>query len=663
MKHLQDTDDVILIYRNIPKTPPTANKKMHTQGGYSGTHQSQPDSRLPGSNAQDLQHHQETFHPGSRSSQLETTRRQAPAGGAFTPDTGNAHHHPGTDSRLPNRGAGNQQTQQRPRSEVGGLRGLWSETSDSTDTETRDKRRRFKKRGELDKSKSSSLHNISVGLTSGQGESGRHGDSNTTGISNNVANVDNRSEDGATSFKNDFYTRPPQSRPLTNTESPASLTSGNGGQGFNSKNYSMRPNLMPSSATHTPVLRASDFNSHAGKSSDHRGTKIGSPAVSVMSHSSSKSGSSQEHVQGHKNQTSPSHTQGGLSPRVSNILPSKPIYPRNNQYASSHLLFRRDYPGSSSSNSPNDQVPTRPQSQSMFLESSVSASNTRSHTVTSSTYTDNDDDTDQDRSAEMRRLAAQKPELFQDTRTSKGVVSTEKPTFRQTAANPTSVSMDSTLSNGSRASNSTQGGHKTSHGYSSSSQTGNDPNFPTSSNRYSVPEHVTGAKLGNALLAPSKNSYFTSSMSAIPSYEPSSSASKTRSDNMSFNSSKDNYGNRNGSNNSTNHYNNATGTPPYGRSLSAVYTRRHQSETGVVVTGSTTESSDGSLHQFKSHHRRGSDGSVHLPELNSALLPYSNKGQIVYHSAMIQLSLTSEVDDFIHSIVSFEHPLSLCHVP
>ncbi|CAL1544311.1 unnamed protein product [Lymnaea stagnalis] len=74
----------------------------------------------------------------------------------------------------------------------------------------------------------------------------------------------------------------------------------------------------------------------------------------------------------------------------------------------------------------------------------------------------------------------------------------------------------------------------------------------------------------------------------------------------------------------------------YARSLSAVYTNQ-QPDRGV--------------HLVEDHlpgpSKRGSGGS---PELPGPLLPYAKKGQVVYHSAMIQLSLTPEVDTFINSI-------------
>ena len=639
-----------MFYRNFPKTPPNVPRSSLYQGGKDtggNKYLLQPDSKLLSSNTRDLHASHQTPSPGTSFLHHDSSHRLATSDGSKS-DTRTSPYVPAAGYIEPSRGAGIYQHQQRPRSEVGGLRGMWSETSDSTDTEARDKRRRFKKRGELDKNKSSSLHNISVGMNMfEQHEDTRNGNFNTLENSKITSRADEGLREDTAVVQNDIHkAQSIQTRPYTNTESSVSA-SGVDNYFQSSQSHSVKPYHFPSPATHTPVLRASDCNSHVRK------TNNGSPAVPALSQSSSKPGNNLEHSQSHKSQTSPRQIQGGLSPRVSNILPSKPSKPRSNYYPASHLLPSRDYAGSSSSSSPNDQQLGRLQPQSLSQDVSVHSSLSHPNKVTSSLYTASDDDADLDRSAEMRRLAAQKPELFHDTRSSKGMFSQEKTSSRHLSGLPSSVSPNLVSSNGLRALNSTPAGNKSSYDQSNPSQVQNASNFPNASNRYSVPEHITGNRLGNALAAPSKNNYFTNSMSSIPSYEPSTSASKTRNDHMNFNNNNFNYGNTSGSNNSTNTYNNSGSIPPYGRSLSAVYTRRHQSlETGVVVTENTIDHIDESQHHGKGHHRRGSDGSVHLPELNSALLPYSNKGQIVYHSAMIQLSLTAEVDDFIHSIVS-----------
>ncbi|GFS11535.1 protein very KIND-like [Elysia marginata] len=612
-------------FRNVSKTPPTTHRQPFHQGIFDKSDNeniSRPVARLSGSKVQDSQSHNQTPPYASRSLGLAAANRPVSSDGITTEPR--IPHTLGYG--LPGKSVDNHQFQQRPRSEVGGRRGLWSETSDSTDTESRDKRRRFRKRGELDKSKSSSLHNISVGSKAYEQQENNYSRNSVALEKSNMVTNTNEGPKVDSLMKDPFVNRTMQTRFYGSVESPVSAPSADNYY-HGSQFQSIKPNYAPSSASHTPVLKASNYNSHNGRPMENR--------VSNLSQFSSKCESSHELSLSHQSQTSPRQTQGGFSPRVPDILPSKPSKPRSNQHPSSHLLPSRNYAGSSSSSSPNDQQTGRFQSLALSQDYYAASSNAHSKKVDSSVHSANDDDADLDRSAEMRRLAAQKPELFQDTRSSKAMFSQEKAASRHIHTNSGS---------------STQGGHKSPYGQSGSSQSQNVSNFPNASNRYSVPEHITGDRLGNAFLAPSKNNYFTNSMSAIPSYEPSTPASKNRNDHMSVNNRESNNGNNKGSS-SINTYNNITSSPMYGRSLSAVYTRRHQPlETGVMVTEGTTDSSDGSLHHVKGHHRRGSDGSVHLPELNSALLPYSNKGQIVYHSAMIQLSLTSEVDDFIHSI-------------
>ncbi|RUS91942.1 hypothetical protein EGW08_000344, partial [Elysia chlorotica] len=631
-------------FRNFPQTPPLL------QGGKANVDSKylpQSNSKPPSSNTRDLQTNQQTPSPRTNFLQPESSQRPTASDGSGMA-TRASPYIPAAGYKLPPRGVGNYLQHQRPRSEVGRLRGVWSETSDSTDTEARDKKRRFKKRGDLDKNKSSSLHNISVGMNGfDQQDDIRHGNSNTLEkpMITSHAYEDPRIDSLVT--HNDLHrAQPIQAHPYSNNECPGSTPGAeNHLQSFQS--HGVKSHHFSSSATHTPVLRASDYNSHIRRTNDLKEANIGSQ-------SSSKSGTSFEHFQGHKSQTSPRETQGGVSPRVPNILPSKPSNPRSNQYPASHLLPSRDYAGSSSSSSPNDQQPGRLQHQPISQDFSVHS--TRSNKVFSSPHSANDEDSDLDRSAEMRRLAAQKPELFHDTRSSKGLFAQEKSSSKHTSGLQSSHSTNVGSSNGTSALNSTLGGQKSNYEHSNFPQAPSTSNFPNASNRYSVPDHAAGNRLGNALAGPSKNNYFTNSMSAIPSYEPSTAASKTRNDHLSLhNNSNLNYGNNSVSrNNGTNHFNNHNNpgsTPQYGRSLSAVYTRRHQPlETGVMVTDDTSDPFGESQQHGKGHHRRGSDGSVHLPEINSALLPYNNKGQIVYHSAMIQLSLTSEVDEFIHSI-------------
>ncbi|XP_059174444.1 kinase non-catalytic C-lobe domain-containing protein 1-like [Physella acuta] len=74
------------------------------------------------------------------------------------------------------------------------------------------------------------------------------------------------------------------------------------------------------------------------------------------------------------------------------------------------------------------------------------------------------------------------------------------------------------------------------------------------------------------------------------------------------------------------------------RTFSAVYP-------GVKVVDLTNQTTARS----RPASRRGSEGNI-LDDVNMSLLGYRRRGDVVYHSAMIQLSLTSEVDHFIHSI-------------
>ncbi|GFO14629.1 protein very kind-like, partial [Plakobranchus ocellatus] len=590
-------------FRNLPKTPPTAPHKMlFHQGPYEKTE-----------GGHSLQHgpHASGFGCVSGRENVQSLANS------------------GTDDRISLRNFGPYQYQQRPRSEAGAARGMWSETSDSTDTDARDKRRRFRKRGELDKSKSSSLHNISAGINMAPGSR----------VDNSTIAMSNFDPGAITS-----HARSIQSNLVSNTVPRISA-------GMSSdcaaENHPKKFNSGSSSTTHTPVLKSSDGSSQPAKYSDIRTAN-----VSALPYTSSKSGSSQDQSQSYKAQQSPRHTQGGFSPRLTNILPSKPVYPRSSHYPSSHLLPSREYAGSSSSNSPNDHQPGKTHIQSVPRDSVHITNDAHIRYRTSPSY-DNEDDSETDKSAEMRRLAAKKPELFQDTRSSKGLYSSDKITSKHVPINTTS----SSFLNGIRAFNNSRPEQRTSHEHSSVPHAGNVPN-----NRLSVPDHATINNGLNTPLASVPKHQFTSSMSALPSYEPSTSTSKTRSDHMNFNISNVNYSNNTGSfNNHNSNYSNHPNAPnsrsnptPYGRSLSAVYTRRqHPQETGVVVVGSSVSSSgtgEGETQHAKGHHRRGSDGSVHLPELNSALLPFSNKGQIVYHSAMIQLNLTTEVDEFIHSI-------------
>ncbi|KAH9500932.1 hypothetical protein Btru_069231 [Bulinus truncatus] len=79
----------------------------------------------------------------------------------------------------------------------------------------------------------------------------------------------------------------------------------------------------------------------------------------------------------------------------------------------------------------------------------------------------------------------------------------------------------------------------------------------------------------------------------------------------------------------------------YNRSLSAVYTRQPV-ETGLKVTDLNIRTAN--------HQRTASAGSLENVDIHSPLLQYVKKSYVVYHSAMIQLSLTPEVNAFMNSI-------------
>nr|KAI8756211.1 kinase non-catalytic C-lobe domain-containing protein 1-like [Biomphalaria glabrata] len=79
----------------------------------------------------------------------------------------------------------------------------------------------------------------------------------------------------------------------------------------------------------------------------------------------------------------------------------------------------------------------------------------------------------------------------------------------------------------------------------------------------------------------------------------------------------------------------------YNRSLSAVYNRQPV-ETGVKVIDKDIVAAN--------HHRTASMGSLEHMDLHSPLLEYVKRSHVVYHSSMIQLSLTPEMNTFINSI-------------
>lgn len=102
--------------------------------------------------------------------------------------------------------------------------------------------------------------------------------------------------------------------------------------------------------------------------------------------------------------------------------------------------------------------------------------------------------------------------------------------------------------------------------------------------------------------------------------------------------------------------NNNRKLPPYSRSLSATYVRQsNQQQKGVTVLPTETEWG-ADIRQ-----RRGLDEPIQLSEVNNKLLPHTKKVNVVFHSAMVQLNLTPEVNAFIHSIVSNKHSHNLIH--
>ncbi|BFZ01604.1 hypothetical protein BsWGS_04643 [Bradybaena similaris] len=91
--------------------------------------------------------------------------------------------------------------------------------------------------------------------------------------------------------------------------------------------------------------------------------------------------------------------------------------------------------------------------------------------------------------------------------------------------------------------------------------------------------------------------------------------------------------------------------PTYSRSLSATFVRQsNQQPKGVTVFATETEWG------AETRQRRGLDERIQLSEANNKLLPYDKKITVVFHSAMVQLNLTPEVNAFIHSIDEENRP-------
>ncbi|XP_012936876.1 uncharacterized protein LOC101848743 [Aplysia californica] len=521
----------------------------------------------------------------------------------------------------------------RPKSEIGRRRGIWSETSDSTDSEARDKKRRFKKRCELDKSKSSSVHNIPAGSFSSVAENtGMKTEASLSGdVQHNDKNLNNPSV-----FSKDYF----QARPKSNVPSTHSGTENTGLSSSPNVSLNKRPGhgsstVSPNSSIDSPKgLRGSgkyarppsefvDQNQgHSTPVLPSKGlpNRMQQPLLATAANNGRQSS--------HHRSASSDHPQSANSGFLS------PSSSQNNPISSSQLLVKIDYAHSSSSNSPEEE-----RSRSYHLSSSAGL--IKSKTVlsesaaevadSSSKFTDsqskrtpaptapvlrggrgrydhsdggNDQSSDSDfnTSAEMRRLSAKKPELFDDRRTSGYSTPIDSMKKLKSPSQQSSIIAHSHLPQPFQTRQRVP---------------------PPNSNVDTRHRNFNSSNSSSGFDTPNKRFSGTENSTSPTQYEPSQPGMRTRRD----------------------HVEDQGPRAQYGRSLSAVYSRPlHGSESGVKVI----ESSD--YPNSSSHHRRGSDGSTQLQEINCALMPYTKRGQVVYHSAMIQLSLTAEVDKFIHSI-------------
>ena len=525
----------------------------------------------------------------------------------------------------------------RPRSEIGRRLGLLSETSDSTDTEARDKKRRFRKRGELDKTKSSSYHNISAGNGLPHFDISQV-NSETTQLRYNLQ-YDKKPSNTSVFSKDFIQAKAGVLNSNEETVTPLSLNSRTSKSqpqesGTGSPNSSIE-SPMVSSRSDSQTCQPTRIDDLQGHSTPTYSPKIRSskyqPPLAKTTDANTKS----------LHKRSSSHD--AVLSTVTN-LQSPPSNPQSSQ-----MLIKIDYATSNSSNSPEDErirslnlssaaglsksktIPSemsvdQPSTQQIIYHNPVTPmnSNTSANSTTPSTplnsgtpvtpiksltpvihittgrydYNDGNEhssDSDFSSSAEMRRLAAKKPELFDGTIMSGYATPTDNTKKLKT-------SMPNSFVNSHLPQPFQQRLRPNS---------GVDIRYRNSSQNFGSID-PSNKRFSEFLSPPSPHHY-----------EPTQPGTQTRQDKVEQRPHLQ-----------------------YNRSMSAVYSRQIPGYEPSLVDSGNGDCVNQSLA------RRGSDGSLQLQEVNSALMPYVKRGQVVYHSAMIQLSLTAEVDQFIHSIVS-----------
>lgn len=585
-----------------------------------------------------------------------------------------SHHYPNQAtpaSTFQSRKPQLSRTNSRPKSEIRKKKGFWSEASDSTDSEARGRNQHFRQHYELDKAKSLSTHNLSlcdIALAPyeyvGPEASGSVDSDSLHSVSRNhnkTISSKNINKPGSSKLYHDHMSENTERKSTSSQSDKFSVNSSVSSHYKTTATDHAHPAFVGKHDRYSSPPTSLASHSSSSKSGSSRDRKHSSIPCSheVMTHSHETMSASNQTSHHSQNTTDSNHISGNslfqpqhthsshcfssdfrVKKDYSNLSSSKTSIQQQTKinnphqqpsaYGQDNVSLSLNHPVSDSEhNIRNQSTPTnnnrfstepeRPPRNNMPLEyhkpqwtkQNVSSFQD-SHNSTRHHATDFSSDSSFSSSAEVRKLASQNPALYTDRHPS-GVSAIQD---KDMQIKSDSISCYQNLQNNPR-------------------HTADSWNIETS---VSLSRTRSIQNSHPDMLVPHNRHNDTSKPGPDTGHDNFSASTS----HMDYEHAQPELRNQNGK------INNSRTSTYGGRSFSAVYSQQaHQPETGVTVFNPSESNENPEM-----QHRRQSDGSIQLPEINNVLLPFVKKGSVVYHSAMVQLSFTAEVDAFIHSIVS-----------